>query len=177
MHRHAHTVTQRCTNVDADMLIFTLTCVHTAACSRPRRPRALTHLCTHHCSVPLGKSSVPVFFPELGAEASCGEGPPVLGGRLLPSCCRQGRRGRAQSPPTRMTAPGRLFGLARRSGCCLVNLIIAAPLLICLTLTTIIYYMHWSSVIIFLLIHKQSTWPGFLLHSQARGLLQPTVAA
>ena len=39
---------------------------------------------------------------------------------------------------------------------------------ICLTLTTIVYDTHWSRAV-FLLIHTQSAWPGFLLCSRGAG--------
>lgn len=41
-----------------------------------------------------------------------------------------------------------------------------------MTLTTIIYYPRWSSVLFCLLSPKQSTWPGFL-HSPGRASLSP----
>lgn len=73
-------------------------------------------------------------------------------------CRQEGRGGRAGC---RDYSTQRLLALARSSGCCLVNLIIAAPPLICLTLMTIIYDMCWRSVVFRLLIHKQSTRLGF----------------
>lgn len=63
-------------------------------------------------------------------------------------CWGGGQRVELQSPALsplcagKCTALRRLFDLAPWSGCCLVNLIIAALFLICLTLTTIIYYVH-----------------------------------
>lgn len=84
-----------------------------------------------------------------------------------------GRRGRAQRPRPGYSSRlivwfGTVLGMLPHK---LNN---SCPPLICLTLTTIIYYMRWSSAFspfFFLLIHKQSSRPGFLLSALRQGLL------